>query len=76
MCTMTIGDALFALKGVQNVTVHEENQTIDVQYVQQEVSPKAIRTAISKVGYDADHVKANKKAYKQLHGCCKKPEDQ
>ena len=75
MCTVTISDALYKVKGIENVVVEEETQVIEVQYISEQVSPDAIRKAITKAGYDADDLPANKAAYKKLHGCCKKPED-
>ena len=33
------------------------------------------KSVISKVGYDADNVMADPKAYAKLDACCKKPED-
>ena len=73
MCTMTIGDALFALKGVKNVQTDEDKHTVTVQFLEENTSLQKIKKAISKVGYDADNLKANKAAYNKLEGCCKKP---
>jgi copper chaperone CopZ len=73
MCTMTIGDALFAIKGVKNVRANENEHTITVQFLQEKTDLQKIKKAITKVGYDADNLKANKAAYNKLHGCCKKP---
>lgn len=74
MCTINIGDALFALEGVKNVQVDESNHTITVQFLQEKISLQKIKKAITRIGYDADNLKANKAAYNKLHGCCKKPE--
>lgn len=73
MCTKTIGDALFALKGVKNVRADESKHTITVQFLQEKTNLQKIKKAITAVGYDADNSKANKAAYNKLHGCCKKP---
>ena len=32
---------------------------------------QTIKTAISKLGYDADELKADPEAYENLDGCCK-----
>ena len=37
-------------------------------------NPETIREVISKLGYDADNVKADNDAYNKLDGCCKKSE--
>ena len=34
-------------------------------------SPEEIKEAISKLGYDADEVKADSAAYNKLPSCCK-----
>jgi outer membrane receptor for ferrienterochelin and colicins len=75
MCKMVIGDALFKLKGVENVVVSEANHTVAVQYIAQYVTANKIRKAMVDTGYDADNMNANKAAYDKLHGCCKKPVD-
>jgi hypothetical protein len=46
-----------------------------VTYKKSKTSPEKIRKAISKVGYDADDVTADPKAYSKLDACCKKPDD-
>jgi hypothetical protein len=45
-----------------------------VTYNKGKTSPEKIRKAISKVGYDADNVTADPKAYSKLDACCKKPD--
>ena len=74
MCTTTISDALFAIKGVKNVLADEKAHTITVQFLQEKTTLQKIKKTITKVGYDADNLKANKAAYNKLAGCCKKPE--
>lgn len=76
MCTVNIQEALYKIKGVKNVAVDENTQTIKVHYIEAKTSPEKIRQTISSIGYDADSIKADKTAYSKLHGCCKKPEDQ
>lgn len=74
MCTITISEALFAFDGVKNVSADEEKHTVTVQFIEQKINLQKIKKAITKVGYDADNLKANKAAYDKLHGCCKKAE--
>ena len=57
--------------GIQMITLDEKAMTITVIYNRKKTSLENIRTAISKLGYDADHVKADVDAYAQLDGCCK-----
>lgn len=63
---------LSTVKGTQSVELDVSAMTITVVYDAKLATPDAIRTAISKAGYDADDVKANKSAYAALDGCCKK----
>lgn len=50
----------------------EKKMTITVYYNTQKTNLLTIKTAISKLGYDADDIKADIKAYEKLDGCCKK----
>jgi periplasmic mercuric ion binding protein len=59
-------------KGVKEVTVDLEKKEVTVKYNPGKTSPAEIRTALSKLGYDADDVKADPKAYQKLPACCKK----
>jgi copper chaperone CopZ len=59
-------------KGIKESTVDLENKTITVKYNPAKTKPENIRKAISKIGYDADEVPADKKAYEKLPKCCKK----
>ena len=53
------------------VTLNEKEMTITVFFNAKKTDLPAIRTAISQLGYDADDVKADPKAYEALDGCCK-----
>lgn len=59
-------------KGIKLVVLDEKAMTITVTYSPKKTSPEKIRLAISKLGYDADEVKGDEKAYSRLDGCCKK----
>ena len=50
----------------------EQSKQVTVRYNLAKTTTEAIRTAISKLGYDADDVKADPKAYEKLPACCKK----
>jgi hypothetical protein len=64
-------DGLLKTKGVQMATLNEKNATIEVIYNSKKTDLRTIRTTISKMGYDADDVKADPKGYEKLDGCCK-----
>lgn len=72
MCKETIEKYVAFEKGVKKVTVDVDTKMITVAYNPQKTSPEKIRLAISKSGYDADDVPADKKAYNKLDACCQK----
>lgn len=72
MCKETIEKYVAFEKGVKKVTVDVDTKMVTVVYNSQKTSPEKIRLAISKSGYDADDVPADKKAYNKLDACCKK----
>ncbi len=75
MCKETIEKAMAFEKGVVKSELIVETKILRLTYKPSKTSPDAIRKAVSEAGYDADEVKADPKAYKELPDCCKKPED-
>jgi copper chaperone CopZ len=75
MCKERIEEALAFEKGVKKAELDVETQICTVTYKKNKTTPEKIRKAISKVGYDADDVAADPKAYAKLDACCKKPDD-
>lgn len=71
-CGPQIEKKLLKEKGVQMVTLDETAMTIKVVYNSKKTDLDKIKAAISKLGYDADDVKADVAAYDALDGCCKK----
>lgn len=63
---------MLKIKGVRMYELDEKNMTITVYYNATKTDLQAIKTAISKLGYDADDVKADMVAYESLDNCCKK----
>lgn len=63
---------LLKIKGLKMYELDEKKMTITVYFNPQKTSLENIKTSISKLGYDADDVKADVTAYEQLDGCCKK----
>lgn len=72
MCKETIEGAMAYEKGVKKAILNVETGILTVTYNTQKTNPDTIRKAVSMVGYDADDVPADPKAYEALHGCCKK----
>jgi len=58
--------------GIKKVELNEKEMLVTISYNPKKISPEKIRTAISKLGYDADDIPADKAAYEKLDGCCKK----
>lgn len=72
MCKMAIEKDLGFEKGVKSSDLNLEDKVITVVYNPAKTNVEKIKKAISKVGYDAEEVKADDKAYDKLPGCCKK----
>ena len=63
---------LYAVKGLKMYELDEKKMTITVYYDSKKTDLQTIKTAITKLGYDADEMKADVAAYERLDGCCKK----
>lgn len=75
MCKDRIEEALAFEKGVKKSELDLDTKIVTVSYKPAKTSVDKIRKAITKVGYDADDVPSDKKAYSKLPACCKKPDD-
>jgi periplasmic mercuric ion binding protein len=71
-CGKTFQGEMLKIKGVKMYELDEKNNTITVYYNGQKTDLKTIQAAITKLGYDADDMKADVAAYEKLDGCCKK----
>lgn len=72
MCKETIEKNMAFEKGVKKSTLDIDSKVLTVIYNPQKTTPEKLRAAVAKIGYDADDVPANPKAYKKLDACCKK----
>jgi mercuric ion binding protein len=70
MCKETIEKAMAFEKGVKTSDLDIKTKILTVNYNPAKTTPEKIRLAISKVGYDADDMKANEEAYHKLPKCC------
>jgi copper chaperone CopZ len=59
-------------KGIKDVVLDVDTKVATVKYNPAKTTPAEIRLAISKLGYDADDIPADKTAYAKLPACCKK----
>lgn len=72
MCKHSIEKKVRGIKGVKSAALDIQTKSLKVKYDTKKVDEKRIKMAISQIGYDADEVKADEKAYAQLKECCKK----
>jgi periplasmic mercuric ion binding protein len=72
MCKDRIEQGLAFEKGIKDVNLDVETKIATIKYNPSKITPDEIRKAISKLGYDADDVLADKTAYDKLPKCCKK----
>jgi periplasmic mercuric ion binding protein len=71
-CKDRIEQGLAFEKGIKDVNLDVETKIATVKYNPAKTNPDAIRKLISKLGYDADSIPADKTAYAKLPKCCKK----
>jgi cation transport ATPase len=72
MCKERVEHDMAFEKGVKEVSVDLETKEIAITYRTDKTDPDKLRKAVSKIGYDADDVEADPKAYEKLPACCKK----
>ena len=70
-CGDKFNKILLREKGIQMVELDEKEMTIKVVFNSKKTTLNSIKTAISKLGYDADEIKADPVAYEGLDNCCK-----
>lgn len=59
-------------KGVKAVNLDLETKVLTVEYKAGKNSRDKLKKAVTKIGYDADDLEADPKAYAKLPACCKK----
>ncbi len=74
-CKERIEKAMAFERGVKSSVLDVETKVLTVSYLKSRTTPDKIRKAVAAVGYDADEVPADPKAYASLPPCCKKPDD-
>lgn len=72
MCVETIQSNLIYEKGVKKVTVDLATSTVNVEYDAKKNTPEALRAALINLGYSADGVPGDAKAFAKLPACCQK----
>ena len=69
-CKERVESKLNYTKGISFAELNYEKQELTVKFKTDKISLDEIRKIVSELGYDADEVKANTKAQKELPACC------
>ena len=72
MCEKTIEDGLIYEKGVKKVDLDLATNIIHVSYDPKRTDADKLRAAVTKLGYYADDLPGDEKAYHNLPACCQK----
>lgn len=70
MCKARIEKAA-KVTGVTKAVWDQKTQKLSLTYTPSRVTVQAVQKAIAAVGHDAGQLKADKKVYDKLPGCCK-----
>lgn len=70
-CKERLENMLNYTKGVKYAELDLESKKVTVKFDTSKISLLEIKTKIAALGYDADDVKADEKAFKALPECCK-----
>lgn len=70
-CEVRLEGKLNYTKGVQFAELDIPSKQLTVKFNSKKISLEEIRKIISDLGYQADEVPANPKAYEALPACCK-----
>jgi hypothetical protein len=70
-CGLKFKTEMLEIKGLKMYTLDDKAMTFTVYYNPKKTDLQTIKGAISKLGYDADEVKADPIGYEKLDGCCK-----
>jgi len=72
MCEETIEEHFMFEKGVRYADLKLKENVLYIKYNPKKTNPATLRKSLTNIGYDADELLANKKAYENLALCCKK----
>jgi copper chaperone CopZ len=70
MCKKTIEKSLKGAEGVKSAVWNKQTKVLEVIYDDAKTSMKQIEEKVAASGYDTQNVKADDKAYNNLHECC------
>ena len=72
MCKERLEKNMAFEKGVTAVSLNDETKILTLTFKKGKTDKEKLKKAISKIGYDADDILADQKAYDRLPACCKK----
>ena len=70
-CGLKFKTEMLKIKGVKMYELDDKKMTFTIYYNAKKTDLQTIKVAISKLGYDADEIKATSKGIASLDGCCK-----
>ena len=70
-CKERIENDLSFEKGIKSSNLDLKTKIVTVVYNPKKTDEQRIRVAITKIGYDADTMKADQKSFRKLPDCCK-----
>lgn len=71
-CGLKFKTEMLKINGVKMYELDDKKMTFTIYYNPKKTTLQAIKEGISKLGYDADEVKATSEGIASLDGCCKK----
>jgi cation transport ATPase len=71
MCKETLEKDLTFEKGVKSVNLDLETKVLNIAYIDGKTNPDLLRKRVTLVGYNADNLPRDPKAYEKLDPCCK-----
>ena len=71
MCKENLEKDLTFEKGVKSVNLDLETKVLNIAYLEGKTNPDILRKRVTMVGYHADSLKRDPKAYEKLDPCCK-----
>lgn len=72
MCKTTLEKGMAYEKGVKKSELDVKTKMLTVWYRADKTSEEKLRKAVTQIGYDADSLAADERAYERLDPCCKK----
>lgn len=73
-CKKTIQEELMYAKGVKQVEVDLNAGLIHVDFDPRKTDADGVRVAVTRIGYQADELPPNPKAFNALPDCCQRPD--